>query len=181
MTVRKNCVIRTVDHMVTVCDSGWSGEYCMLKQCDQRCNEHGQCKNGTCLCVTGWNGKHCTMEGCPKGCTGHGQCRVNGEGLWECRCYEGWDGKDCSVPLEQSCSDQRDNDKDNLIDCQDPECCTNPQCRSSQLCITSPKPIDILLRKQPLAITASFFERMKFLIEEGSLQRYAKQEALNER
>ncbi|XP_052130020.1 teneurin-m isoform X6 [Frankliniella occidentalis] len=163
-----------------ICDSGWSGEYCMLKQCDQRCNEHGQCKNGTCLCVTGWNGKHCTMEGCPKGCAGHGQCRVNGEGLWECRCYEGWDGKDCGVPLEQSCSDQRDNDKDNLIDCQDPECCTNPQCRSSQLCITSPKPIDILLRKQPPAITASFFERMKFLIEEGSLQRYAKQDALNE-
>ncbi|XP_034250662.1 teneurin-m isoform X4 [Thrips palmi] len=163
-----------------VCDSGWSGEYCMLKQCDQRCNEHGQCKNGTCLCVTGWNGKHCTMEGCPKGCSSHGQCRVNGEALWECRCYEGWDGKDCSVALEQSCSDQRDNDKDNLIDCQDPECCMSPQCRSSQTCITSPKPIDILLRKQPPAITASFFERMKFLIEEGSLQRYAKQDALNE-
>lgn len=163
-----------------VCDLGWSGEYCMLKQCDQRCNEHGQCKNGTCLCVTGWNGKHCTMEGCPKGCSGHGQCRVNGDALWECRCYEGWDGRDCSVALEQSCSDQRDNDKDNLIDCQDPECCMSPQCRSSQTCITSPKPIDILLRKQPPAITASFFERMKFLIEEGSLQRYAKQDALNE-
>ncbi|KAJ1529492.1 hypothetical protein ONE63_006265 [Megalurothrips usitatus] len=163
-----------------ICDAGWSGEYCMLKQCDQRCNDHGQCKNGTCLCVTGWNGKHCTMDGCPKGCSGHGKCQVNGENLWECRCYEGWDGRDCSVPLEQSCSDQRDNDKDNLIDCQDPECCISPQCRSSQLCITSPKPIDILLRKQPPAITASFFERMKFLIEEGSLQRYAKQDALNE-
>jgi hypothetical protein len=47
--------------------------------------------------------------------------------------------------------------------------------------VSAPKPIDILLRKQPLAVTASFFERMKFLIEEGSLQYYARQEAFNER
>jgi len=47
--------------------------------------------------------------------------------------------------------------------------------------VSAPKPIDILLRKQPPAITASFFERMKFLIEEGSLQNYAKQESFNER
>lgn len=76
-----------------------------------RCNEHGQCKNGTCLCVTGWNGRHCTLEGCPNSCSAHGQCRVNSEGAWECRCHEGWDGKDCSVPLELSCSDNRDNDR----------------------------------------------------------------------
>ncbi|KAJ9578404.1 hypothetical protein L9F63_005377, partial [Diploptera punctata] len=162
------------------CNAGWSGEYCNLKQCDPRCNEHGQCKNGTCLCVTGWNGRHCTMEGCPNSCSGHGQCRVNGDGAWECRCYDGWDGRDCSVALEQSCSDGKDNDKDGLVDCEDPECCSNHLCRSSQLCVSAPKPIDILLRKQPPAITASFFERMKFLIEEGSLQNYARQEALNE-
>lgn len=30
--------------------------------------------------------------------------------------------------------------------------------------------MDILLRKQPPAITASFFERMQFLIEEESLR-----------
>ncbi|RZF37225.1 hypothetical protein LSTR_LSTR014116 [Laodelphax striatellus] len=153
-----------------ICNDGWGGE----------CNEHGQCKNGTCLCVTGWNGRHCTMEGCPNSCSGHGQCRVNLDSLWECRCSEGWDGADCSVLLEQSCSDGRDNDKDGLVDCEDPECCSNHLCRSSQLCVTSPKPIDILLRKQPPAITASFFERMKFLIEEGSLQNYARQENFNE-
>lgn len=79
--------------------------------CDARCNEHGQCKNGTCLCVTGWNGKHCTLEGCPASCSNHGQCRVSGEGLWECRCYDAWDGADCSVALEQNCSDNKDNDK----------------------------------------------------------------------
>ncbi|KZC14038.1 Teneurin-2 [Dufourea novaeangliae] len=162
------------------CLPGWSGELCNLKQCDPRCNEHGQCKNGTCLCVTGWNGKHCTMEGCPNSCSGHGQCRVRSDGQWECRCYDGWDGKDCNVLLEQNCNDGRDNDKDGLIDCADPECCLNHICRSSQLCVSAPKPIDILLRKQPPAITASFFERMKFLIDEGSLQNYARQETFNE-
>ncbi|XP_076273630.1 teneurin transmembrane protein Ten-m isoform X3 [Rhynchophorus ferrugineus] len=162
------------------CDQGWSGEYCNLKQCDPRCNEHGQCKNGTCLCVTGWNGKHCTIEGCPNSCSAHGQCRFNSDNVWECRCDNGWDGPDCSLLLEQNCNDGRDNDKDGLTDCEDPECCSNPGCKSSQLCVSSPKPIDILLRKQPPAITASFFERMKFLIDEGSLQNYARQETFNE-
>lgn len=70
---------------------------------------------------------------------------------------------------------------DGLVDCEDPECCQNHACRSSQLCVSAPKPIDVLLRKQPPAITASFFERMKFLIDEGSLQNYAKLETFNER
>uniref|UniRef100_A0A182HVZ3 Teneurin-2 n=1 Tax=Anopheles arabiensis TaxID=7173 RepID=A0A182HVZ3_ANOAR len=163
------------------CDAGWGGEYCNNKLCDPRCNEHGQCKNGTCLCVTGWNGKHCTLEGCPSGCSQHGQCHVSGELMWECRCYEGWDGADCSVPLEQNCGDNKDNDRDGLVDCEDPECCGSHSCKTSQLCVSAPKPIDVLLRKQPPAITASFFERMKFLIDEGSLQNYAKLETFNER
>ncbi|XP_073841878.1 teneurin transmembrane protein Ten-m isoform X2 [Musca autumnalis] len=162
------------------CDDGWGGEYCNTKLCDARCNEHGQCKNGTCLCVTGWNGKHCTIEGCPNSCSGHGQCRVSGEGQWECRCYEGWDGPDCGIALELNCGDSKDNDKDGLVDCEDPECCASHVCKTSQLCVSAPKPIDVLLRKQPPAITASFFERMKFLIDESSLQNYAKLETFNE-
>ncbi|XP_054085510.1 teneurin-m isoform X2 [Zeugodacus cucurbitae] len=162
------------------CDAEWGGEYCNTKLCDTRCNEHGQCKNGTCLCVTGWNGKHCTIEGCPNGCSAHGQCRVSGEGQWECRCYEGWDGPDCGIALELNCGDSKDNDKDGLVDCEDPECCASHVCKTSQLCVSAPKPIDVLLRKQPPAITASFFERMKFLIDESSLQNYAKLETFNE-
>ncbi|XP_053954214.1 teneurin-m isoform X2 [Anastrepha ludens] len=162
------------------CDPDWGSEYCNTKLCDTRCNEHGQCKNGTCLCVTGWNGKHCTIEGCPNGCSAHGQCRVSGEGQWECRCYEGWDGPDCGIALELNCGDSKDNDKDGLVDCEDPECCASHVCKTSQLCVSAPKPIDVLLRKQPPAITASFFERMKFLIDESSLQNYAKLETFNE-
>jgi hypothetical protein len=70
---------------------------------------------------------------------------------------------------------------DGLTDCEDPECCSQAQCEKSQLCVSARKPIDILLRKQPPAITASFFEKMKFLIEDGSLQSYAKPEAFNGR
>ncbi|XP_015366041.1 PREDICTED: teneurin-m isoform X3 [Diuraphis noxia] len=162
------------------CHSGWSGQYCNLKLCDNRCNEHGQCKNGTCLCVTGWNGKHCTLEGCPNSCSGHGQCRVNSDNVWQCKCSDGWDGLDCNTQLERDCNDNIDNDKDGLMDCEDPECCLNHLCRSSQHCVSSPKPIDILLRKQPPAITASFFERTKFLIEEGSLQNYVRPDTFNE-
>lgn len=70
---------------------------------------------------------------------------------------------------------------DGLTDCEDPECCGSPPCDKSQLCVSAKKPTDILLRKQPPAITASFFEKMKFLIEEGSLQSYARQDAFNGR
>lgn len=70
---------------------------------------------------------------------------------------------------------------DGLTDCEDPECCSNAACTTNQLCVSAPKPIDILLRKQPPAITASFFEKTRFLIDEGSLQNYAKMETFNER
>ena len=70
---------------------------------------------------------------------------------------------------------------DGLIDCQDPECCEAAVCKSSQLCATVARPVDILLQRQPPASTASFFQKMRFIIEEGSLQRYAKNTAFNER
>ena len=70
---------------------------------------------------------------------------------------------------------------DGLTDCEDPECCENPVCRKSQLCHTVPYPIDILLRKQPPSSTASFFERMKFIIEDKGLQSYVERAGFNER
>ena len=70
---------------------------------------------------------------------------------------------------------------DGLVDCEDPECCENPVCDRSQLCHTVAAPIDILLRKQPPAITASFYERMRFIIEDKGLQSYAKKKGFNER
>ena len=70
---------------------------------------------------------------------------------------------------------------DGLTDCEDPECCESSYCKRSQLCTTVDKPINILLQRQPPAPTASFFQKMRFIIEEGSLQRYAENTAFNER
>ena len=70
---------------------------------------------------------------------------------------------------------------DGLTDCEDPECCDSPYCKQSQLCMTVDRPINILLQRQPPASTASFFQKMRFIIEEGSLQRYADNTAFNER
>ena len=85
----------------------------LLLDCElNSCNEHGQCKNGSCLCVTGWNGKHCTFEGCPQECSKHGSCKsTSTDGQWSCRCDKGWEGIDCSIPLELQCDDGLDNDK----------------------------------------------------------------------
>ena len=41
--------------------------------------------------------------------------------------------------------------------------------------------MEILLGKHPPRITASFFERSQFLIEEDSVQRYARGEVYNQR
>lgn len=100
---------------------------------------------------------------------------------WRCACLAGWAGRDCSVPQETQCSDKADNDKDGLVDCADSECCYRPECSESLLCLSSPEPQDILLRKQPPAVTASFYQRMKFLIEEDSVQSYSHRDEYSER
>ena len=62
---------------------------------------------------------------------------------------------------------------DGLIDCADSEWCSRSECKDSLMCLSSPDPLDILLRKPPPSVTASFFQKVKFLIEEGSVQSYA--------
>ncbi|KAL3212092.1 hypothetical protein MRX96_008338 [Rhipicephalus microplus] len=162
-----------------ICIDGWTGLKCNEKLCDIRCVEHGQCKNGTCLCIQGWNGRHCTLEGCPHSCNSHGDC-IMSDGDWRCKCHNGWDGPDCNVPMEKTCDDRIDNDNDGLTDCADSECCSHKACTKNPLCFSSSDPLDILLRKQPPAVTASFFQRMQFLIEEDSVQSYAKKDSFND-
>ena len=70
---------------------------------------------------------------------------------------------------------------DGLKDCQDPDCCMKPSCTEDVFCQMSPDPVDILLRKQPPSPTASFYDRMKFLIEENSVQIGTSRNAFNER
>ncbi|XP_063927987.1 teneurin-a isoform X7 [Zophobas morio] len=154
------------------CDPGWTGPRCEQLPCDPRCQEHGQCRNGTCVCSQGWNGRHCTLPGCENGCSGHGQCTLE-EGLYKCVCIQGWAGSDCSIPLEMNCNDDVDNDHDGMTDCSDSECCTHSSCTDHIMCLSSNDPVEVLLRKQPPSVTASFYQRVKFLIEENSVQSYS--------
>ncbi|KAH9517406.1 Teneurin-2 [Dermatophagoides farinae] len=180
------------------CNDGWYGSNCQYKKCDIRCLEHGKCYNGTCHCQNGWMGKHCTLNGCPNTCSKHGQCvpiatANNRDDFdvvdddhndsddnaieWRCKCDSGWHGYDCSAPQETNCNDEIDNDNDGLVDCADSECCHHEQCgHQSLMCITSPDPLDILLRKQPPSPTSSFFQKVLFLIEDGSVQSYAQKD-----
>ncbi|XP_017472798.1 PREDICTED: teneurin-a-like isoform X1 [Rhagoletis zephyria] len=162
------------------CNPGWTGNLCDQLPCDARCSEHGQCKNGTCVCSQGWNGRHCTLPGCENGCSRHGQCTLeNGE--YRCDCIEGWAGSDCSIALEMNCKDNIDNDGDGMTDCSDSECCSHPACAEHIMCLSSNDPVEVLLRKQPPSVTASFYQRVKFLIEENSVQSYAHMDEYSEK
>ncbi|KAJ3630391.1 hypothetical protein MTP99_011588 [Tenebrio molitor] len=162
------------------CDPGWTGPRCEQLPCDPRCQEHGQCRNGTCVCSQGWNGRHCTLPGCENGCSGHGQCTLE-EGLYKCVCIQGWAGSDCSIPLEMNCDDDVDNDHDGMTDCSDSECCSHSTCTDHIMCLSSNDPVEVLLRKQPPSVTASFYQRVKFLIEENSVQSYSHMDEYTER
>ncbi|XP_076447152.1 teneurin-m-like [Babylonia areolata] len=178
---RLECVHGQCRSQRCVCDFGWTGALCDQVQCDHRCHNHGICANGSCACHKGWNGKHCTIDGCPKECSGHGECRVSeSSNQWECHCVNGWKGKACDRARETRCSDDQDNDQDGLQDCYDPDCCQTIACRKSVFCRTAPEPYDILLSKEAPSPTASFFERMRFLIEENSVQMDATRNSFNE-
>lgn len=62
---------------------------------------------------------------------------------------------------------------DGMVDCSDSECCSHPICSEHIMCLASNDPVEVLLRKQPPSVTASFYQRVKFLIEENSVQSYA--------
>lgn len=70
---------------------------------------------------------------------------------------------------------------DGMIDCSDSECCSHPSCADHIMCISSNDPVEVLLRKQPPSVTASFYQRVKFLIEENSVQSYAHMDEYTER
>ena len=70
---------------------------------------------------------------------------------------------------------------DGLTDCEDPDCCISIACKDAYHCVTAPDPMEILLRKQPPSSTASFYDRMRFLVEDESVQSYATLTSFNQR
>lgn len=69
---------------------------------------------------------------------------------------------------------------DTLLDCNDPDCCLKPLCKDSIPCRSSPNPMEILLRKQSPSSTDSFYERVKFLIEDNSVQIHSSPTSFNQ-
>lgn len=63
----------------------------------------------------------------------------------------------------------------------DPDCCASKECETNMYCHASYDPAEILLRKQAPSTTASFYEKMKFLVEEDSVQMDTTKNAFNER
>jgi hypothetical protein len=70
---------------------------------------------------------------------------------------------------------------DGTVDCEDSECCRNSLCSQSIYCMFSNDPVEVLLRKQPPSVTASFYQRVKFLVEENSVQSYPQVDEFSER
>ena len=59
---------------------------------------------------------------------------------------------------------------DGLIDCEDSDCCISRECQEHPFCISGASPEDIRLRSMKFPDTDSFYDRVKFLIEENSVQ-----------
>ena len=179
----ENCL----DKLCKSCKNGWNGSNCdtrSIETCELKCLINGVCVNGTCICTPGFQGRNCEINNCPDSCSSHGVCDkvVNQMPTkYQCVCSHGWTGSACEIASELLCNDDIDNDRDGLIDCMDSECCSQEACKLSSACNTSPEPKDRLLRKQPPSLAASFFEKMKFLIEDGSVQTFAITNTFTER
>ena len=73
---------------------------------------------------------------------------------------------------------------DGLRDCEDPECCEQDVCSGKQLCMSVNDPRDILKNQTNIEGTkphSSFWDRIKFIVEENGIQRYVVQSLIDHR
>uniref|UniRef100_G3PW43 Si:dkey-237h12.3 n=1 Tax=Gasterosteus aculeatus TaxID=69293 RepID=G3PW43_GASAC len=174
------CVVDCGPHGLCIsgachCEEGWTGPDCEQRDCHPRCIDHGVCREGKCDCHQGWTGEHCTIEyqvhdaltdGCPGLCNNNGRCILD-QNVWHCICQSGWRGLGCDVATETLCSDGKDNEGDGLVDCMDPDCCTQISCQGQTYCRGSPDPAAVAGQGQsssPRPLSKGFYERVGFLI-----------------
>ncbi|XP_035525860.1 teneurin-3 [Morone saxatilis] len=166
---------------VCQCEEGWTGPECEQRDCHPRCIDHGVCREGKCDCHQGWTGEHCTIaldsrvsgavkigykDGCPGLCNNNGRCVLD-QNVWHCICQSGWRGLGCDVATETLCSDGKDNEGDGLVDCMDPDCCTQISCQGQPYCRGSPDPAAVAGQGQSSAAqptSKGFYDRVSFLI-----------------
>lgn len=60
---------------------------------------------------------------------------------------------------------------DNLLDCDDPDCCNTTSCIADPSCVVLPDPVDIVSNSTANA-TMSFFDTIQFLFASGLQQGY---------
>ena len=110
-----------------ICDPT-SGEDCLA--CAQDCGgvQGGNpsarycCGDGAGTNPVDCSDPRCNASGfvCASACCGNGVCDLGED---SCSC-----GLDCGAPSEIACNDGNDDDCDQLVDCADLDCCTNPAC-----------------------------------------------------
>nr|CAD7424065.1 unnamed protein product [Timema monikensis] len=175
-----------------VCSQGWNGRHCTLYKARSGMIklDLGQVKSDLNMSVADlarydfsvWGSLYfmgVALPGCRSACNHHGTCTLE-DSEYHCVCSDGWAGLDCSIRLELECDDDIDNDEDGMTDCSDSECCNHHSCTEHIMCHASNDPVEVLLRKQPPSVTASFYQRVKFLIEENSVQSYAHMDEYSE-
>ena len=75
--------------------------------------------------------------------------------------------KSVSLPgVELVCGDGVDNDGDQLLDCDDPDCCNTTVCMNDDSCSSAPDPSD-LVGNTTANTTLSFYETIEFLFTSG--------------
>ena len=110
-----------------ICDPT-SGEDCLACPQDCRGVQGGSpsarycCGDGAGQNPVDCGDPRCNASGfvCASPCCGNGVCDFGED---SCSCV-----LDCGAPLEIACNDGSDDDCDQLVDCADLDCCTNPAC-----------------------------------------------------
>jgi len=115
---------RCIDIAKCVCNAGYSGGDCSLRDCPTGpawtdiayatdkahalapCSARGHCNHqtGVCECDDGYTGDACERMACPQNCNEHGRCVQTRDGTWaasmiyKCICDAGYTGYDCGTP-----------------------------------------------------------------------------------
>nr|CAD7437593.1 unnamed protein product [Timema bartmani] len=147
--------------------------------CRSACNHHGTCtlEDGEyhCVCSDGWAGLDCSIRlelECDDDID-------NDEGK-AAHCLLGRSRIIWLQMMRDPLASHHKSTLDGMTDCSDSECCNHHSCTEHIMCHASNDPVEVLLRKQPPSVTASFYQRVKFLIEENSVQSYAHMDEYSE-
>lgn len=164
--------------------------------CENGCSRHGQCtlENGEyrCDCIEGWAGSDCSIAlemNCKDNIDNDGgKYQSTHTESVRSFCSSTWAREKNPIYIRKYSTNHKPHTHianivyiDGMTDCSDSECCSHPACSEHIMCLSSNDPVEVLLRKQPPSVTASFYQRVKFLIEENSVQSYAHMDEYSEK